>query len=199
MFRIIRIDKLIRYTASITLALSVGAFMLFEYWFGSLSLLRLITISSIVSATIVYVLVSRFFSRFIWRILKFFNKSLYPDLNGSWDGKITTEDGIIIPVRCVIRQRLLDTEIDVHGETVKSITLESTPIIVSGQKKLYYTYQASPKNVSFGSYFGSTLFDVREVNNSVQLSGTYYTDRKTTGRIDLKKNGNKSSVDVSYY
>ena len=37
------------------------------------------------------------------------------------------EDGDTLQVRAVIRQSLLITQIDMHGETTKSLTLETTP------------------------------------------------------------------------
>lgn len=203
MFKIIRIDKLILRISYCTVLMSLGIFGSLRYWDNSISLFKLITISSVVSMAIVFVLVSSFFSRKIWSIIRRWNKSLYPDLNGSWEGTITTDSGDVIPVRCLIRQKLLETEIDMHGETMKSITLESTPIISNGQKKLYYTYRSTPKNPAYGDYYGSTLFDVREFiekgNMHLELSGKYYTDRKTIGRITIKQIGSNTNHDVSFY
>jgi hypothetical protein len=203
MFKIIRIDKLIRRISYFTVLLSLGIFLCLKYWDDSISLFKLTTISSLVSMAIVFLLVSSFCSRIIWNLIRKLNKSLYPDLNGAWAGTITTDSGLTIPVRCVIRQRLLETEIDMHGETMKSVTLESTPIINSGQKKLYYTYRSTPKNPAYGDYYGCTLFDVREyIENGkmqLELSGKYYTDRKTIGRITIKQIGSDTNHDVSFY
>lgn len=129
----------------------------------------------------------------------FKNKNIYPDLNGVWVGHVIIESGVEINVRAIIRQNLLLTELDMHGETVKSITLESTPTIEQGQKKLYYVYRSTPKDPSRQPYDGSTLLDVIENENSLKLSGKYYTDRGTVGRISLKQVSKNSQTDVSYY
>ena len=113
------------------------------------------------------------------------------------------EDGDTLQVRAVIRQSLLITQIDMHGETTKSLTLETTPTVESGQKKLYYVYRSIPKNPGWSPYNGSTLFDVRRMESAqgeqLELSGNYYTDRKTIGRVRLSQVCKDSSKDVSFY
>jgi len=113
------------------------------------------------------------------------------------------EGGKTIEVKAVIRQSLLFTQIDLHGETMKSVTLETTPSMESGQKKLYYVYRANPKNPAWPSYCGSTIFDVRQTRvedgDRLELSGKYFTDRKTVGRIVLRQLGTDNNLDVAYY
>lgn len=204
MFRIVKFDALLKYTALITVALSILIYSLVQtYWITEFSLFKVITISSIVSSALILVILMPFFSRKIWAVMAFFNKSLYPDLNGTWTGEIILEDKTTLHVQAVIRQSLLATEIDLHGETTKSITVETTPIMEQGQKKLYYVYRSTPKNPAWSSYNGSTFFDIRQTlvdgKNILQLSGHYFTDRKTIGRITLSQNGTDSSKDVSFY
>ena len=204
MFRIIKFDLLLRYIALSTVVLSVVIYSLVQHYLNTdYSLFKVITISSVVSAILIIVLLTPFFSRKIWALIAWFNKSLYPDLNGTWVGEVTLEDGTMLQVKAVIRQALLATEIDIHGETTKSITLETTPTIEQGQKKLYYVYRSTPKTPGWPSYNGSTLFDIRYIGNdqdiTLELSGNYYTDRKTIGRIRLSQIGNDSNRDVSFY
>jgi hypothetical protein len=204
MFKIVRFDLLLKYVALLTVAISIIIYSLVKTYLDTeVSLFKLITISSIVSTGIILLLLSSIVSRAIWAILAFFNKSLYPDLNGSWAGEIELESGNKLPVKAIIRQSLLSTEIDLHGETTKSITLETTPTIERGQKKLYYVYRSTPKNSNWPSYNGSTLFDIRQINGekkaSLELSGSYYTDRKTIGRIRLGQVCTDSNKDVSFY
>lgn len=70
-------------------------------------------------------------------------------------------------------------------------------------KKLYYVYRSTPKNPSWPSYNGSTLFDIRLIKTDqgeyAELSGNYYTDRKSVGRIAIKQIGADFNIDVSYY
>lgn len=204
MFRIIRFDLLLKYIALTTVVISMGIYALVQtYWLPEISLFKVITISSIVSTLLILLLLTSFISRKIWAVIAYFDKSMFPDLNGTWEGEITLEGGKEISAKAVIRQSLLATQIDMHGETTKSITLETTPTIEQGQKKLYYVYRSTPKTPGWPAYNGSTLFDVRTIGSGkgkkYELSGHYYTDRKTIGRIRLTQVCKNSNNDVSFY
>ena len=204
MFRIVRFDLLLKYIAVSTVVISLGIYALVQtYWLPDYSLFKVITISSIVSTVLILLTLTSSVSRKIWAILAWFDKTIFPDLNGTWEGKITLESGDDISARAVIRQSLLTTQIDMHGETAKSITLETTPTTEQGQKKLYYVYRSTPKTPGWPSYNGSTLFDIRTVQTEqglkIELSGHYYTERKSIGRIYLTQISNDSSNDVSFY
>ncbi|WP_204161417.1 hypothetical protein [Aliivibrio fischeri] len=195
---------LLKYIALTTVIISIGIYTLVQtYWLPDISLFKVITISSIVSTLLILLLLTSFISRKIWAILALVDKSIFPDLNGTWEGEITLEDGKEILAKAVIRQSLLATQIDMHGESTKSITLETTPTIEQGQKKLYYIYRSTPKNPGWPSYNGSTLFDIRTIGSEkgkkYELSGHYYTDRKTIGRIRLSQVSKDSNSDVSFY
>ncbi|MBU1308331.1 MAG: hypothetical protein KKE30_02205 [Gammaproteobacteria bacterium] len=204
MFRIIRFDLLLRTIALVTVIISISIYVLVQtYWDPKIHLFKVITISSIVSTLLVFSLLTSFISRKIWAFFAWIDKSIYPDLNGTWEGQITLEDGKRISAKAVIRQSLLATQIDMHGETTKSVTLETTPTIEQGQKKLYYVYRSTPKTPGWPAYNGSTLFDIRtiRIGNEIkyELSGYYYTDRKTVGRIQLTQVSKDSNNDVSFY
>lgn len=146
MFRVVRFDLLLKYIALTTVAISMGIYTLLQaYWLPSISIFKVITISSVVSTVLILLLLVSFVSRKIWAVLACFDKSMFPDLNGAWEGEITLENGEVISAKAVIRQTLLATQIDMHGKTTKSITLETTPTIEQGQKKLYYVYRSTPK------------------------------------------------------
>lgn len=204
MFRIVRFNLLLKYTALTTVIISMGIYALVQtYWLPDISLFKVVTISSIVSSLLILLLLTSLISRKIWAILAWFDKSMFPDLNGTWEGEITLENGEQVSAKAVIRQSLLATQIDMHGETTKSITLETTPTIEQGQKKLYYVYRSTPKTPGWPSYNGSTLFDIRTIGSGkgkkYELSGHYYTDRKTIGRVRLTQISNNSNNDVSFY
>lgn len=103
----------------------------------------------------------------------------------------------------MIKQTFLETQINIHTETSKSLTLETTPTIVGGEPKLYYIYRSLPKDPNWSSYTGSTIFDIRKVDSNgaceLELSGCYYTDRKTTGRIRFRQVGSCVEKDISFY
>jgi hypothetical protein len=200
MFRVIRFDLLLRYVVMLSIFIAVAAYLLLQKITGvNIGIFKLATISAVVSTLIMFILLSPFISRIIWRLVRFIKKDIYPDLNGVWVGQVTTEDHQKFEVRAIVRQALLTTEIDMHGETVKSITLETTPTKELNQKKLYYVYRSTPKNPSWGEYIGSTIFDVIEDGSALVLSGKYYTDRKSVGRISIKRISQDINADVSYY
>lgn len=200
MFRVVRFDLLLRSVVLISILIAVVVYVFAQSLTGTtISIFKLSSIAALASTVVMFVLLSPFISRKIWFIARFFKKELYPDLNGVWVGQITTEDQKSFEVRAVIRQALLVTEIDMHGETVKSVTLETTPTIELNKKKLYYVYRSTPRNPSWGDYIGSTIFDVIEGGSVLVLSGKYYTDRKSVGRISIKRVSTSIDADVSYY
>ncbi|WP_071813595.1 MULTISPECIES: hypothetical protein [Pantoea] len=204
MFRIINFIKLLRISALVTTIVSIFSYQfLHHFWDNDLPLIKVISITPWVSFLIVIMLTTATTSRFFWRVLRYFNKDLYPDINGSWIGEITTEGNIIIQAKATIKQTLIKTEIILHTETSKSVTLETTPSVDSGQCKLYYVYRSIPKDPSRQPYTGSTIFDIRtKVAGSsfiMELSGSYFTDRKTIGRVRLEQESTNVHKDVSFY
>ncbi|PDS31317.1 hypothetical protein [Rhizobium phaseoli] len=204
MFRIINFTTLIRSVAIATTILTLLIYAAAERWLPQIApSIRVFSIGPWVALMLTFAITSRFTSRAIWGGARFVSGSLYPDLNGVWLGEIQPNTGSPIEAAAVIRQALLNTEIDLHTPTTKSLTLEATPAMSAGQYKLYYTYQAKPKQIGWSAYTGSTIFDVRTVNDNgkatLELSGFYYTERETKGRIRLRQVGIDPNKDVSYY
>ncbi|CAH7449858.1 S_2TMBeta domain-containing protein [Vibrio chagasii] len=200
MFRVVRFDLLLKFVVLLSIFIAVGIYVLAQKATGStISIFKLTTIATVASTVIMFLVLSPTVSRFIWSIIRLVKRGLYPDLNGVWVGQVITENEQVFEVRAVIKQALLVTEIDMHGETVKSVTLETTPTRELNQNKLYYVYRSTPKNPSWGDYIGSTIFDVIEDGASLTLSGKYYTDRKSVGRISIKRVSKSINADVSYY
>ena len=204
MFRIINFIKLLRASAIITTIISILSYQfLHRFWDKDLPLIKVISITPWVSFFIVILMTTASTSRLFWSILRYFNKSLYPDLNGSWEGEITTEQNLVIKAKATIKQTLLKTEVILHTETSKSVTLETTPSLESGQYKLYYVYRSIPRDPTRHSYTGSTIFDIRskELGSTsiLELSGSYFTDRKTIGRVRLEQESGDVHKDVSFY
>lgn len=204
MFRVLNFNSLIKYCAIATASISLAIYIVYiKYIDPSAPLLHLLKISPWVVMFMIFVITNNTIARFIWSVVRSFNRSTYPDLNGIWAGFINTSNGQSIPVRANIRQTLILTQIDMHSDTAKSQTLEATPIIESGQDKLYYTYLSRPKNPDWGPYIGLTIFDVRGPKKDkaipLELSGFYFTDRKTSGRISLHQVSSKCDDDASFY
>lgn len=204
MFRIVNFASLIRYVAIITTFISIFSYdILRTYWDENFKLIKTVSIATWVSLVIVFIILTNFTARYIWKGMRLFDKSLFPDLNGTWEGEIETETGLKLRARAVIKQTLLQTWVSIHTETSKSLTLETTPTVESGQCKLYYTYRSFPKRSDWQSYIGTTIFDVRTVDkggeSTLELSGSYFTDRKSNGRVRLRQLSSDSNSDVSFY
>ncbi|CAH7062436.1 hypothetical protein [Vibrio crassostreae] len=200
MFRIIHFNLLLKGVLFLSFGLSI---ILFDYikaeYASDWTSFKLLSIASATSFVVVFLLTTSFVARPLWALMRRFNKNLYPDLNGMWEGAIRTSCGLELDVRVIIRQSLLKTELDMFGKTTKSVTLECTPQIECGQKRLYYVYRSTPINPEWGPYDGSTLFDVIDDENGLSLSGHYYTSRLKSGRVYLTKISNDTRASVSYY
>lgn len=204
MVHLIRFDSVLRYVVLAVVIVSVSVHVLVQSTLvPDWPFYKIIPISSTVAAVLIYVMLSSFFYRKIWRIMRKWNSSVFHDLNGTWRGTIYPSTGGALEVQAVIRHSLLFTQIDLHGQTVKSTTLAAAPMIEAGQHRLYYVYYAEPRQIDRPPYTGTTKFTVRNVNggenNYLALSGQYYTDRDTCGTIDLQQLGSDPSVDVSFY
>ncbi|WVM89540.1 hypothetical protein UMZ34_02860 [Halopseudomonas pachastrellae] len=90
-------------------------------------------------------------------------------------GEIIASETLEIPARALIRQTLEAVRIDMHTETSRSISLETTPVVEYGNNRLYYLYRSVPRNPEWNEYHGTTTFDVRKVVVSgkevLELSG----------------------------
>ncbi|MFD2177418.1 hypothetical protein [Veronia pacifica] len=109
--------------AVVTTIFSIGAYELVQsYWLNDLSIVKVLSIAPWVSFLLTVAITTSITARPLWRVFKKIKPSLYPDLNGTWEGEITTEDEHEIPVRVIIKQSLLETQINIHTQTSKSLT-----------------------------------------------------------------------------
>jgi hypothetical protein len=204
MLHLIRFESFLRLLVVATIIISTLVYYLIQHFFlSNFPVYRVIFISSTVTAVLISALLSPTCYRWAWKILRRLNGAIFQDLNGTWVGTITPGLGKPLEVRAVIRQSLLRTEIDVHGESVKSVTLAASTIIEAGQYKIYYVYRAEPRKPKWPPYSGTTKFNLRILSigpsPSLALSGQYYTDRDTSGIVELRQNGIDPLVDVSFY
>lgn len=205
MLQLLELKEILKWLAIITTALSTGIYYCVQkFVFHDWSVLKIVTLASAVASTLVAISLSNFVSRRVWRLLRRWNKSLYPDLTGCWRGKISPTAGPIIEVRATIRHSPTGIQIDFHGPSFKSITLAATPTVEQGHQYLYYVYLADPRNPKHPPYKGTAVLRVRSdvANNNraeLSLSGQYYTVRKTVGTIELKQESTDVNQDMSYY
>ena len=204
MLQLIKFDLLVKGLAITAIVISTLIYYLIQFFFlPDYPFYKVVPIASVVTALVVIIVLSPFCYRPGWRLLRGMGASKFQDLNGAWVGTIHPSNGTPLRVRAVIRQSLLRTEIDLHGESVKSITLTASVIMEAGQYKLYYVYRAEPRHPTWPPYSGTTKFDLRitstESRNPLALSGQYYTDRDTMGTIQLSQISTDTLTDVSFY
>ena len=127
-----------------------------------------------------------------WRIFRGWLISI-PDISGKWEGKLIStyiNPPMEIPTTVYIKQTFFHTIVKIQTGESSSISKCASFDIdsVRGVKHLYYSYVNKPKaEVRNRSeiHYGTTLLEISEDNQS--MTGEYWTSRKTTGSIDLRK------------
>lgn len=150
------------------------------------------------------------FVKWGWK-LKIFRGWLvpFPNLQGTWSGKIysdwvnpdTQEKVSPIPVLLSINQSFFHISCKMMtGEMDSFSTAEGFNIEPDRQiKRLAYIYTSKPRiSVSQRSisHDGSIVFDIVEKPDQ-KLKGRYWTERKTTGEIVLKKHSEDLLEDLT--
>lgn len=218
MFRVLNFSNVLRFVALLTMGISILIFMVYKNYFDeNVKINTLYSYSSFISLAIIFIITAKKTGRILWKCYEFIDPSVYPDLNGTWCGYVSFETlddngdkkNIKIKAKAIIKQTLLQTQVDIHTETSKSITIETTPTVDGGQYKLYYIYRAISKFVDRPSFVGVTFFDIRKIKVSknskgkyiymLELSGRYFTDRKSVGNIVLRQKSKDIVNDVSFY
>lgn len=150
-------------------------------------------VKNISYALTIEVLISLLFVKFFWKCKIFCWVVPVPCLSGKWTGSIVYEyEGHEIhkPVELTIKQ-------DFFHVVVKLKTDESSSISVASQfdidkdrdiKCLIYSYRNEPK-IEFRDrspiHYGSVKLNISDDNK--ELSGEYWTDRKSVGSMKLVK------------
>lgn len=204
MLQLIKFDFFVKGLVVTTIAISTLIYYVIQSFFlPNYPFYQVVSISSLVTVALLIIILSPACYRLGWRLLRAIGASKFQDLNGAWIGTIHPSNGNPLQVRAVIRQSLLRTEIDLHGESVKSITLAASAIMEAGQYKLYYVYRAEPRHPAWPPYSGTTTFNLRNIstksNSILALSGQYYTDRDTIGTIQLSQTSADPLTDVAFY
>jgi len=136
-----------------------------------------------------FLLMGAMFNQWLWRILWYLKLIPYPDLSGTWTGRLTSSrnnHSNIFPVVVTIRQTLLHTSIDLRGEDAYSYSLTSTIYLNSDELYTFqYIYEVFPPRASDPDqkpYRGMGTLILRDSNT---LSGYYeYFDRDRQQSMD---------------
>ena len=121
----------------------------------------------------------------------------FPDLTGTWIGEIrsdykpdTGKHLSPIPVMLTITQSFFQVSCVMHTGEMKSRTyLEGFQVDYERQlKQLSYIYTSKPDlphSDRSSPHDGAAVFDITNDGETRRLKGRYWTERKTTGEIDL--------------
>lgn len=140
------------------------------------------------------------FCRYLWKF-KIFRKwlVLIPDLNGEWEGvinsdylqPITFKECKDKPTTLIIKQSLFKVSCVMKTDEMKSYSMNEGFIINEENQKyqLIYSYQSDPNLPPFISpmHYGTALYELENQYDVEEMKGKYWTDRKTTGTIFLKR------------
>lgn len=183
-----------RYITAIVV-LSIALFLMIALLRDNLSFSSLDTIWADITTTITAVtLICTLFVSWAWK-WKLFQGWLvpFPCLSGKWLGEIIStynSENNSIPVEVVIKHHFFNIQIKIKTNESSSIsTCGSFDIDEDrGLKQLIYSYQNNPKaTVRERSeiHYGTTRLEINDDTNI--LEGEYWTSRKTTGDIILRK------------
>lgn len=141
------------------------------------------------------------FKRWLWK-LPFLQGWLVkiPNLNGTWEGQmkstwINPETNAGIPpidTKATITQTLTTITVDFQTGEMESQSVVADISCDSHRRvaEIKYIYQSVPDATVRGRsemHFGSAKLGVKKVGKETHLKGDYWTDRKTTGTIKLKR------------
>jgi hypothetical protein len=138
--------------------------------------------------------------RRLWARFPIIRRKLFPDLTGTWAGELVstwktpvTEQGLApIPVSIWIRQGIFSTSIKLRtGES----TSYSTRCLLeadheAGRFRFWYSYDNNPRaqyRHRSARHEGVAWLELDIDTDPERLVGCYYTDRKTSGDIDVRR------------
>ena len=148
------------------------------------------------------------FEKYLWKIRPFSWLIPYPSLNGTWTGKLMSnyvhEDGAgceSIDVTLVIKQTMLAISCEMF--TKESSSQSYGGIIIKSHegniKHLIYTYYNNPRaGVQYRSntHQGTAKLRIIEKPENA-LKGNYWTERESTGELQLKFYGKELLDDIA--
>ena len=134
------------------------------------------------------------------RIMPLIQTKMFPDLNGEWVGHlkstwINPETGTTlppIPTSLKISQTFFTTSVTLKtGESFsKSTRVFLEPDYENRRYRVWYSYNNDPQaqfRHRSSQHEGVAYLDLDWDTDRNRLTGTYYTARKTTGDVDLRR------------
>ena len=186
--------------AALAITLAWGIEGLSEIVQGSpSSALKFISLVAMVISGVLTVIVGATWRR-VWQWFPLIGRITFPDLTGTWEGHLlstwtdpqTGQTKPKIPTTIWVRQGIFTTTIKLRtGES----TSYSTRCLLeadhdAGRFRFWYSYSNQPKaEFSYRSarHEGVAWLELDIDTNPNRLMGCYYTDRKTSGDIDVTR------------
>lgn len=124
------------------------------------------------------------YEKWLWRWLSF---GIVPLLKPYYRGTMKSSyDNKERNVELIIKQTFLSVGITFKTEESKSTSVSASYENVNGEKKLVYTYYNTPHSEHRERsplHIGTAILSVEDIT---ELTGEYFTDRKTIGDLRLK-------------
>ena len=140
----------------------------------------------------IFVFVFFVYSKWLWKKSPFIKFLPFPYLGGIWQGELksTYEDDMTIKLRVEIKHSLFHPYLKMYTDESHSISNSFSFNIDEdkGIRQIIYTYQNNPKATErhhSSIHYGAAVLNFNEKGNFME--GNYWTDRKTTGTIELTK------------
>jgi hypothetical protein len=139
------------------------------------------------------------FWRPVWKLIPVLGRSLFPDLNGTWTGSLSstwinpeTAKGIApICATLTVRQGLFYTHVAMRtGESTSRSTRVILERLSDGLFRVWYSYNNDPQaQVRHRSspHEGFAFLELDVTVSSDQMTGRYYTERRTTGDMSFTR------------
>lgn len=197
-----RLQVLILVGVSICFAWGLDALVSF-FSEGSASPLKFVSLVGFLISAVLVPVAGQLW-RPLWRRFPALGTTIFPDLNGEWDGVLkstwvnpsTGETPGPIPIKVWIRQGLFTTTVKLSTKESTSFStrclLEADPD--AGRFRIWYSYDNEPKaEVRYRSsnHEGVAWLECDALRAN-ELVGFYYTARKTSGDITLLRDAAKS-------
>jgi hypothetical protein len=135
----------------------------------------------------------------LWRLVPLLGRVVFPDLNGRWHGELfstwSSPDTQVTPspikTTIWIRQGLFNTSVRLQTDESESFSTRAflEPARDSACFRIWYTYDNEPaaRYRHFSAPHEGVSFLQFDAGQPTQLTGRYYTSRKTTGDITLTR------------
>lgn len=155
-------------------------------------------LSAFSSTVAINIILWMIFTNWAWKFKIFYPWLIpFPNLSGEWEGHLISsylKDGKPlppIPTKVTIGQTFFNVQVQIQTGESKSFSTGASFDIDSerGLHQLFYSYLNTPKpSVRDRSemHYGTTRLEFKGFNVD-ELEGEYWTSRKTTGELHLKR------------